>query len=73
MQPIPIHTVPQSEDGLLLGYNSDACPQFATVHDALMHTKMWLAKEKAEAPLLQEVENVTATVGLTIDNVRAIG
>lgn len=60
-QPIPIHTIPTSQDTLLIGkdYAETNCPSLTNYWSSVRSSAVYLQKEKENANFLQYLSNVT--------------
>jgi lysosomal acid phosphatase len=66
-QPIPVHTVPQSDDGLLSSHAD--CPRFDQLQDELEHSEVFKKIYEDNRDLFEYIsknvnENITTVVGL---------
>ena len=70
IQPVPIHTVPQSEDGLLRAFTTATCPQYGYLQEQDManHPEEWAKQRHASASLLHNVSEA-AGMHVTLDGI----
>lgn len=74
MQPVPVHTIPQSEDNLLRGYSRAQCRQLEVEYDARKTSDEWAAMEAKHADVLAQLPALTGLDDVSIDRVsRAAG
>ena len=67
-QPIPVHTIPQSEDILLRGYETN-CPRYSELRESDKQTEEYRVVEVKHRNMFKKLENYTGVEAVNLTNI----